>query len=227
MLLLDNQPLSGSEVDVFGGGQLFQTLLPFLEEEGIRVRRIYDDAGNHGWAWDPAAYREEGSRPPMLYCVGYQPERPQRMELRGDRYRRLCRDGVRFATYVSPHAHVSPGCRIGNGSLVMPSAFLHCRVHLGECVYVNVGALVSHDGHIADNVFLGPRAVLAGNVAVASDVFIGVNATVIDSMTIGFGALVAGGAVVTEPVGAQVLVAGVPARVKQRLVDTGAGEGTL
>lgn len=224
MLLMDNQPLSGSEVDVFGGGRLFQTLLPFLEAEGIHVRRIYDDAGTHGWIWDPVSYVEEGNTTPMLYCVGYQPERPQRMELRGDRYRRLSRDGVRFATYVSPHAHVSPGCRIGNGSIVMPSAFLHCRVHIGQCVYVNVGALVSHDGQIADNVFLGPRATLAGDVKVESDVFIGVNATVIDSMTIGFGALVAGGAVVTEPVGAEVLVAGVPARVKKRLTGAGTEE---
>ncbi|MBP1625890.1 MAG: UDP-3-O-(3-hydroxymyristoyl)-like [Holophagaceae bacterium] len=217
MLWRDNAPISGLEVDVFGGGRVFRTLQPFLESEGIRIGSIYDDVGTFGSAWDPAAYAARLSPPPMLYCVGYQPEALQRMAIRGGRYRKLVQDGVRFATYVSPQAQISPECRIGNGSIIMPNAFLHCRVQLGECVYVNVGALISHDGRIADNVFLGPRATLAGEVSVESDVFIGVNATIIDMMTIGFGALVAGGAVVTSPVGAQVLVAGVPARVKKHL----------
>ena len=216
--------MEASEVDVFGGGRLFQTLRPFLEAEGIRVNRIYDDAGTYGSAWDPVAYAERDQKPPMLYCIGYQPEAQLRMARRGLRYRQLVQDGIHFATFISPQATISPGCLIGNGSIIMPSAILHCRVCIGECVYINVGALVSHDGRIADNVFLGPRATLAGDVAVESDAFIGVSATIIDSMTVGFGALVAGGAVVNVPVEAYVLVAGVPARVKKRLVDAAAAE---
>ncbi len=219
MLWLDNQPIGDSEVDVFGGGQVFRTLQPFLAAEGIRVGTIYDDAGTFGSAWDSIAYTARLSRPPILFCVGYQPEARQRMALRGQCYRRLVQEGVRFATYVSPQALISPDCHIGNGSIIMPTAFIHCRVHLGDCVYVNVGALVSHDGRVADNVFLGPRATLAGSVTVESDVFIGVGATVLDSVAIGFGALVAGGAVVTAEVRPHVMVAGVPAQVKKSLAE--------
>jgi acetyltransferase-like isoleucine patch superfamily enzyme len=49
-------------------------------------------------------------------------------------------------------------------------------------------------------------------IAIEDDVWIGVNAVVLKGVTIGRGAIVAAGAVVTKPVGAHEIWAGVPAR---------------
>jgi maltose O-acetyltransferase len=50
-------------------------------------------------------------------------------------------------------------------------------------------------------------------VKVRSNVFVGINATILPNLTIGDGAIIGGGAVVTKDVDERAVVAGNPARV--------------
>ncbi|TCD17650.1 hypothetical protein EZ456_22740 [Pedobacter psychrodurus] len=58
---------------------------------------------------------------------------------------------------------------------------------------------------------------MAGNVHIKEGIFIGSGATVIPGITIGKGAYIAAGTCVTKDVLANVMVAGVPAKIKKEV----------
>ena len=86
---------------------------------------------------------------------------------------------------------------------------------------IDMGAVLGGRATVGDDCHIGAGAVLAGVVEPASatpvviedDVVIGANAVVIEGVRIGAGAVVAAGAVVTENVPPNAVVAGTPARI--------------
>ena len=104
------------------------------------------------------------------------------------------------------------------------------NIHLGKNVFINSGCRFQDQGgiYIGDNVLIGHNVVLAtlnhnenpkkrGNlipaqIKIGNDVWVGSNAVILSGVTIGDGAIIAAGAVVTKDVGENTIVAGVPAR---------------
>jgi acetyltransferase-like isoleucine patch superfamily enzyme len=106
---------------------------------------------------------------------------------------------------------------IGRGSWIGQQAFLHAAggIAIGERVGIGPGARIITSTHE-----LGPGdgpvmdgALSFGRVVLEDGCDIGVSAVVMPGVTIGRGAQVGAGAVVTKNVGAGEIVAGVPARV--------------
>lgn len=113
------------------------------------------------------------------------------------------------------------------------------NVHVGSNFYANVGCVFLDvaEIRIGDNCFLGPavklytashpvdavrrRTVEFGRpITIGDDVWIGGDAVVCPGVTIGSRVVIAAGAVVTEDVPDDVIVAGVPAKVKRKLSTT-------
>lgn len=104
------------------------------------------------------------------------------------------------------------------------------NIHLGENVFINAGCKFQDQGgiYIGDNVLIGHNVVLAtlnhdenperrgnlipGAINIGDNVWIGSNATILAGVTIGDGAIIAAGAVVTKDVDENTIVAGVPAK---------------
>ncbi len=104
------------------------------------------------------------------------------------------------------------------------------NIVLGERVFINSGCRFQDQGgiRIGDDVLIGHNVVLATlnhdldpelrattipqPIVVGNRVWIGANATVLAGVTIGDGAIVAAGAVVTREVDPKTVVGGVPAR---------------
>ena len=109
------------------------------------------------------------------------------------------------------------------------------RISIGSSVSLNRGCNIYASMQIkhaeiiiGNNVALGPHVTLfgaghdhsylslpdvAGNIVINDYVWIGGNATILHGVTIGEGAVIAAGAVVTKDVPAYSLVAGIPAKV--------------
>lgn len=120
-----------------------------------------------------------------------------------------------------PGTCVQRGCRFLNGR----------KVRLGSRVVVNFNCLL--DGRryridIGDDVSIGPEAALltlghdpdardfatrGGGIVIGSRAWIGFRAIVLPDVTIGEGAVVGAGAVVTKDVEPYAIVAGAPARI--------------
>lgn len=143
---------------------------------------------------------------------------------------------VRFGTALTiqamPNIRIGNGCRIGRGSFLTAN---NGELNLGKNVAVsplcNIGADQGRI-EIEDNVAIGPGAVIRaanhrfaarhlpimaqghdpGFVKIEADVWIGANCVILPNVSIGRGAIVGAGAVVTRNVEPYAIVGGVPAR---------------
>lgn len=106
---------------------------------------------------------------------------------------------------------------IGKRLYLNHNAFLDChhKIVIGDNVMVGPNAYISdfdHDIHITDGAAIGAEGECAP-VRIGNHVWIGANAVVLKGVTIGDGAVVAAGGVVTKDVPAMAVVGGVPARL--------------
>lgn len=119
--------------------------------------------------------------------------------------------GILPYTLVHQNAFVALDACIGEWSQILALGAICTHVVIGKNVIVNTSASVDHDSRIDDGVHIAPGAKIAGEVHVESCAFIGTGAIVLPRLTIGRGATVGAGAVVTKDVEPMSVVIGNPA----------------
>jgi UDP-2-acetamido-3-amino-2,3-dideoxy-glucuronate N-acetyltransferase len=122
--------------------------------------------------------------------------------------------------------HICAGARIGAGTVLGQNVFVAPGVAIGAGCKLQNNVSVYAGVRLADEVFVGPSAVFTNVVNPRAHVdrkaefalthvgpraTIGANATIVCGVTLGPGAFVAAGAVVTKDVPPRVLVQGCPA----------------
>jgi serine acetyltransferase len=134
---------------------------------------------------------------------------------------------------VSIRAHIMPTARFVKGTVIDRRAHIgaftygtHCRIdnaHIGHFVSIGHGAVIGPDNHPLDRLSTHPLFFdtytdchLLPPAVIGHDVWIGANSIIMHGVTVGNGAVIAGGAVVTKDVEPYAIVGGVPARVLNR-----------
>ncbi|MDE7213853.1 MAG: sugar O-acetyltransferase [Anaeroplasmataceae bacterium] len=110
------------------------------------------------------------------------------------------------------------------------------NITIGKNVFINSGCCFQDQGgiEIKDRVLIGQQVVLAtlnhdliskqranmhpSPIKIGNDVWIGAHATILPGVTIGDGAVIAAGAVVTKNVEANTIVGGVPAKIIKKII---------
>ena len=122
---------------------------------------------------------------------------------------------------IEPGAIIREQVSIGDAAVIMMGAIINIGAVVGRGTMIDMGAVLGGRATVGDHCHIGAGARLAGVIGPASptpviledDVLIGANAVVIEGVRIGKGAVVAAGAVVTQDVPENAVVAGCPARV--------------
>ncbi|GAA4358651.1 GDP-perosamine N-acetyltransferase [Variovorax defluvii] len=125
--------------------------------------------------------------------------------------------GVQAWTLIAANAVVMDDVTLGEGAILSPFVTLGSNVRIGRHFHANLYCYVEHDSVIGDFVTFAPGVKCNGNVVVEDHAYVGAGAVIKHGrpgqpMTIGRGAVVGMGAVVTRDVPAGVTVAGNPAR---------------
>lgn len=135
-------------------------------------------------------------------------------------------NNVGAGTRVWQHCVILESAVIGKNCNINAFCFVENDVVIGDRVTLKSGVYLWDGVAVEDDVFIGPGAVFVNDNHPRSRILpahwekttllwkssIGANATILGGLTIGRGALVAAGAVVTKSVPDHALVAGNPAR---------------
>jgi len=136
-------------------------------------------------------------------------------------------EGTRIWQYVV----ILPGAVIGRDGNICSHCFIENKVVIGDRVTVKCGVQLWDGVTLEDDVFVGPNATFTNDLqprsrnsaaqllptVVKKGASIGANATILPGLTIGEGAMVGAGSVVTKDVPPRALVVGNPARVIRSL----------
>jgi acetyltransferase-like isoleucine patch superfamily enzyme/dTDP-4-dehydrorhamnose 3,5-epimerase-like enzyme len=138
-------------------------------------------------------------------------------------------------TRVWAFAHVLPGAVVGADCNLCDHVFVENDVSIGDRVTVKCGVQLWDGVTLEDDVFVGPNATFTNDpfprsrkppaafsrTVVRRGASIGANATLLPGLTVGRGAMVAAGAVVSHDVPAFAIVAGNPATIRGYVDSSG------
>jgi len=92
--------------------------------------------------------------------------------------------GYELASFISPHARVSPSAKIGDHCFIFEDNVIQPYVTIGDNVVLWSGNHIGHHSSIADNCFISSHVVVSGHCVIGANCFFGVNAAVANDVTI-------------------------------------------
>ena len=119
---------------------------------------------------------------------------------------------IPVASLTHPFAVISPSCKIGEGSVVMPGVVVNANTTIGRGCILNTACSIDHDSTLKDGVQIAPGVHGASGILYGSRAFVGIGASLKQGIRIGSGSVVGAGAVVIRDVPEGVTVVGNPGR---------------
>lgn len=199
-----------TDVIIVGG---FHEIIELCEECGLKVVGIIDNELRDSYYGVPVIGKDEDAERLFAQYGGCKviitPDSPMVREKLVNLYRAI---GYKFATLISPLAHISKSADIGEGTIIQAGVNVSSATKIGCFCKLNSYSNLMHDNVIGDYSTIAPNAVLLGRVTTGKGAYIGANSTILPSINIGIGSTVGAGAVVTKDVHSQLVVVGVPAK---------------
>lgn len=116
--------------------------------------------------------------------------------------------------YATPESPIRIGVNFSANTNVMINARGKGYITIGDNVMIGPNVVLRSNDHVFDqtDVPIKDQGMSEGSITIGDDVWIASNAVILQNVSIGDGAVVAAGAVVTKSVAPYAIVGGVPAR---------------
>lgn len=114
--------------------------------------------------------------------------------------------GYKLASYISPHAFVSPSAKIGEHCFIFENNVIQTGVTIEDNCILWSGNHIGHHSTIHSSCFISSHVVVSGHCEIGSNCFIGVNSTMANNTTIGKESWVSPGAIMSGDIPARSLV---------------------
>lgn len=116
--------------------------------------------------------------------------------------------------YATPESPIRIGANFSANANVMINARGKGHVTIGDNVLIGPNVVLRSNNHVFEraDALINDQGMTEGTITIGNDVWIAANAVVLQDVSIGDGAVVAAGAVVTKSVPPYTIVGGVPAR---------------
>ncbi len=126
-----------------------------------------------------------------------------------------------YGTIIRPtgywQGNIGFGLKMGNNSSIGAYSYIGCsgQITIGNNVMIGQKVSIIAENHMFNSVDIPIQQQGVKNIGILikDDVWIGTNATLLDGVTVGTGAVIAAGAVVTKDVPPYSIVGGVPAKL--------------
>jgi len=136
-------------------------------------------------------------------------------------------DLTKYNARIEPGAFIRDMVEIGDNCVIMMGAVINIGAVIGASTMIDMNVVVGGRAMVGKNCHIGAGTVLAGvveppsatPVIVEDGVLMGANAVVLEGVRIGENSVVAAGAVVTNDVPPNTVVAGIPAKVIKKVDD--------
>ncbi|MBN4049726.1 acetyltransferase [Bacteroidales bacterium AH-315-N07] len=120
---------------------------------------------------------------------------------------------------IHPSSVIAETAEIGQGNTICAGSVINANAKICDNVVINTSTIVEHDCFIKDYVSLSSGAILGGRVMINEFAFISSGANVCKNLTVGKSSVVGAGCVVIHDVPDNVLVIGVPGKIKEQIYD--------
>jgi acetyltransferase-like isoleucine patch superfamily enzyme len=136
-------------------------------------------------------------------------------------------------TRIWAFTHVLPGARIGSDCNICDHVFIENDVIIGDRVTIKCGVQIWDGIRLEDDVMVGPNATFTNDLfprskqpfqlrptVVEQGASVGANATILCGISIGAGAMIGAGSVVTKDVPPKAVIVGNPGRIIRFLEES-------
>ena len=140
-------------------------------------------------------------------------------KLRKEFTQKLVEAGFNIPNIIHPRAYVSRHATLGMGVVLDANVTIGPDSKIGDGCIFHGGTSISHDNEVGEYCFFAYNIATNGSVRIGDNTFVGASSCIKNDVNIGNNVLVAAGSVVIEDVPDNVMVAGVPAKIKKEKVE--------
>lgn len=128
-------------------------------------------------------------------------------------YNEFVEKGVGFPNLISRSSWISNNVELGKGLIIYPNSSIEHESVIRDFVTINCNTSIGHNTFIDDFSTIAPGVHLAGFTYISSSVDFGIGACTRQKVRVGKNAVIGGQTMLIKDVEANVVVAGVPAKI--------------